>query len=428
MASRCNFDLNRLSLGVLVGWAALLFVPSLLMILAGMSSFLPGVLLVACLLVMVGGSGYGRHDGFSFSRRHVSRRQIFTLLAAVGAVTLLLLHFLLVNIVVVRAQDADLLRFSASFCSLCVLLWAAWMASRYLQRMADADFHRVTRWLSLALLLNALISLTQIDFLGSGTVKPTFIYLEPSHFALVVAPFLIYYCRTARRISGCFALLFALLWALYIQNLTLVVAVLIAFLASTRKNLLLAATLLFSIGGLIFISLDNEVLSYFYDRLDFSSSSDNLSVLVLFLGWENALATLLDTSWVGGGFQQFGVTTLSGEYADKIFQMVGFDLNRYDGGSTAPKLIGEFGLLGLVLVCGYLIFWAQIFRSFRRYDGVVAAQDLFAKAVFIASFMEMFVRGVGYFSPLLFMFLVSVFYFLNGKFLKNRVVAYEASH
>jgi hypothetical protein len=291
------------------------------------------------------------------------------------------------------------------------MLCCALSIAASLKMVSDEYFHKSCMMISIILFCNGLISLSQIDFFGTGLGKPSFIYLEPSHFALAVAPFISYYCLTATRVKGILMLLFVSGWAVYIQNMTMMLAVLIAYLLSTRKNLVLSLSALLLVGGTLVIFIDADKLSYFSDRLSLSGSSDNLSVLVLYQGWDNAIKTLT-SSWLGGGFQQFGITTLTGDISEKLYQLLGFDINQFDGGSTAPKVIGEFGLFGLIWLVVYLIAFFSLFRRIRT-QSIESKKDLFASTVIITSSLEFFVRGVGYFSPLLFMFAVSIFYLLD---------------
>jgi hypothetical protein len=275
---------------------------------------------------------------------------------------------------------------------------------------------------AIILLLNGLISLTKIDFFSSGLSKPTFLFLEPSHFALVVTPFLLYFCLTLSRVKALCLLTLVASWAGYIQNLTLLFGVVLAFLVSTRQNLLIAGSF-FTLFIFILISVfgaDN--FSYFTDRLSLSGDNDNLSVLVLFQGWQNAIETLTTQSYFGGGFQQFGITTVYGSVSSKLYTLLGININQFDGGATAPKIVGEFGVFGIFFLLVYLFFYSKVFIKLRRIRRKsVSRVDVFFYAIFMSSFLEFFIRGVGYFSPLMYLSLISAFYF----FVKNKIVRLE---
>lgn len=323
----------------------------------------------------------------------------------------IMLHFYMVNMLRFHFNYIDLNRFMLSYITFSLMLCCALSISTSLKMVSNEYFYKSCMVISIILFFNGLISLSQIDFFGTGLAKPSFIYLEPSHFALVVAPFISYYCLTTTRVKGILILLFVAGWAAYIQNMTMMLAVLIAYLLSTRNNLFLSLCSLLLVVSVLVIFIDADKLSYFSDRLSLSGSSDNLSVLVLYQGWDNAIKTLTG-SWLGGGFQQFGITTLTGDVSEKLYQLLGFDINQFDGGSTAPKVIGEFGLFGLILLVFYLVTLFLLFRKIRT-QKIESKKDLFAATVIITSSLEFFVRGVGYFSPSLFMLAVSVFYLLD---------------
>jgi len=270
------------------------------------------------------------------------------------------------------------------------------------------------------LVVNALISTSQIDFFSTGLNKPTFFFLEPSHFALAISPFLIYASFALSRVNATLLILFFGFWGLYIQNFTMIISVVMAFILSTRLNAVISSFVFVFAVGITVALWGPEVFSYFTDRLVISGDTDNLSVLVLLQGWENAIRTLTEQSYLGGGFQQFGVTTVYGEISDKLLSMLGFNINQYDGGGTASKIVGEFGAFGIVAIVAYLF---GFFRSVsmlrkRQYASTV---ELFFSSVYVASFLEFFIRGVGYFSPLMYLFCVSIFYFYIQKFKRRQI-------
>lgn len=380
--------------------------PSMLMVFKLASSFSIGILCSSVIFLI------------SFFILSLLRRNNYRSEYSVKSIILLMffllfimLHFYMVNMLRFQFNHIDLNRFMLSYITFSLMLCCTLSIATSLKMVSDEYFYKSCMVISIILFFNGLISLSQIDFFGTGLAKPSFIYLEPSHFALVVAPFISYYCLTTTRVKGILILLFVAGWAAYIQNMTMMLAVLIAYLLSTRNNLLLSLCAILLVVSTLVIFIDADKLSYFSDRLSLSGSSDNLSVLVLYQGWDNAIKTLTG-SWLGGGFQQFGITTLTGDVSEKLYQLLGFDINQFDGGSTAPKIVGEFGLFGLILLVFYLVTLFSLFRKIRT-QKIESKKDLFAATVIITSSLEFFVRGVGYFSPSLFILAVSVFYLLD---------------
>ncbi|MCS3767086.1 hypothetical protein HNP12_001143 [Aeromonas hydrophila] len=386
------------------GWLVVIGLPSLLMIFGNASSFSAGILISSLLIISI------------FFMNSVSREEkthssysLWNIIALVGFLFFIMAHFYLVNLNGFNFNQIDFNRFALSYITLALVLTCALLIATSLRRLSDEYFHQSSMIISLLLLFNAIMSLSRVDVFSTGLAKPTFLYLEPSHFALVAAPFISYYCLTSSRTRGTVILLSVVFWAGYIQNLTMLIAALLAFVLSTRKNLVVAMLALIIATLALFIFADTESMSYFNDRLSFSSSSNNLSVLVLYQGWENAIKTLTQLSWLGGGFQQFGITTLTGEASIKLHQLLGFDINQFDGGSTAPKILGEFGIFGACILLVYLTYLVIVFRRIRLGE-IESKKEIFASVVLITSVLEFFVRGVGYFSPSLFMFAVGVFY------------------
>lgn len=386
---------------------AIIALPSLLMIFSNASSFSAGILFSSLLII----SMRFMHLVLRGESSHPSYN-IINILGLVGFLCFVMAHFYLVSLYYFDFNQVDIQRFSLSYLTLIFFMVCALLIETSMRRVSDDYFHQSCMVISLVLFFNAIISLSKIDVFSTGLAKPTFIYLEPSHFALVAAPFISYYCLTTTRLKGIAALLFVACWAGYIQNMTMLIAALLAFVLSTRRNLVVAVLALILLVVMLFMAIDLESISYFNDRLSFSSSSDNLSVLVLYQGWENAIKTLTQLSWFGGGFQQFGITTLTGEASTKLHQLLGFDINQFDGGSTAPKIVGEFGFFGIMALCIYLISLTVLFRKIRT-RRIKSRKTLFASTVVMTSVLEFFVRGVGYFSPSLLMFAVSIFYLLD---------------
>ncbi len=385
----------------------ILFFPSLTMILLRQSSFTLGIVVASLCTSLFLSIYFCLHRTLKFDQS-----VIFVLFTILSCYCFIVFHLFLVNQQLPMLIEVDAKRFFFSFVCLFIVVLSAFLIALYLKSISNAKlFFDVVNVCGVLLLLNGLISLTKIDFFSTGLSKPTFLFLEPSHFALVVTPFLIFFCLTLSRNKAILLLFVVASWAGHIQNLTLFFGVALAFAISSRQNLIFAALLFTLFIGALITLLGIENLSYFTDRLVLSDDSDNLSVLVIFQGWQNAIETLTTQSYLGGGFQQFGITTVYGSVSDKLYALLGFSINQFDGGSTAPKLVGEFGVFGIAFLCVYLFFYVKFFLMLRNRNVSLSKVDMFFYAIFIASFLEFFIRGVGYFSPLMYLFIVSVFYF-----------------
>jgi hypothetical protein len=192
--------------------------------------------------------------------------------------------------------------------------------------------------------------------------------------------------------------LFLLCIAFYMNtSLTMLIVITLVFIASFRLSGLSGLCfLLIGITSLYFVLK----LPYFMDRMMISGSSDNLSVLVYYSGLEAAWSAITDAP-IGYGFQGLGIVFTS-ETALYICHEFGFCANRYDGSFLFAKLVAEFGYLGLAL--SMLVFYHGISFLIAKH---LMKRDVWEKYVvkdkvlMLASlgfFVELFVRGVGYFS------------------------------
>ena len=153
-----------------------------------------------------------------------------------------------------------------------------------------------------------------------------------------------------------------------------------------------------------------------------TKSSINGTALVFISGWERAYYDLIDTNGLGVGFQQFGTSGRRGYGMQRIIEIYKAPLCELDGGSVAPKLIGEFGLLGVILIIFYLKFFIKFIFKLRIIDFseniTQEPKDVFFICCFIAYSLSLFVRGVGYFSMDSFLFIASIcwfFYYQKGN-------------
>ena len=171
-------------------------------------------------------------------------------------------------------------------------------------------------------------------------------------------------------------------------------SVLLLFYMANRKFKILAAPFL-AVSLLYFLSgLDQDVWSYYLTRVVFWESS-NLSALVYLQGWTDAWLGLNQNLGLGLGFQRMGTTEPS-EISEKIYLMIGEYKNRADGSFLASKVIAEFGLLGVAAIGAYL---RGVYKYARNPGFLEVEQNRIAYGLYLAFFIELFVRGYGYFSP-----------------------------
>ncbi|GAA4649775.1 hypothetical protein GCM10023116_20560 [Kistimonas scapharcae] len=237
--------------------------------------------------------------------------------------------------------------------------------------------------------------------------KPVFPFAEPSHFALAYFPFSLLYMLKEK--SNAFLVLpITLIFGISFPNLTFVIIFFIQLLIlAPLRYLFFSFTLVLCISLLIpfleFIDFD-----YFTSRIIFDPSNMNISNLVYLKGWEAAYIALSDSFFLGMGFQNMGFER-TGYYSDLLFLIYKGELNRYDGSFLASKIIVEFGFLGVLF--SIFVTWQSLksylfLRATKFCEGDLVS--IIYAVVTLAVFVELFFRGISYFSPNFIVFLVLV--------------------
>jgi hypothetical protein len=309
---------------------------------------------------------------------------------------ILLLLFLIIHFLIVGytfSLTHDYVRFLSSLGGGVFLIFSSFILASFLSII---DYKIQTNFFIIIMvlfLINGLASLTSLGGMFSLTGKPAFFFSEPSHFALALAPFFMFYIQS-RVLGWVFVLLFFLIWTIYEQNLTMLLVIILSCGITFNFKLVLSFFAIFF--TLIILCFDSSHLNYFIERLVLSSDSTNLSVLSFLQGWQNAIITLNDTNYLGVGFQQLGIASSFGDITLKIHEIYGRDLNLYDGSCLATKFISEFGLFGLTLVI-YLTVRAIKSYFYIRTENSIAFVK-FTHCVNISFMVELFMRGCGYFA------------------------------
>jgi hypothetical protein len=382
-----------------------IFFPSLFMVCFGIQSMAPG-LIVGCTIIL-----FVRLLR-SFGNKHTVAKvfKVYILLIIVF-LALIILHYIVVGSMF-SFGDTD--RFFASLIALVPVTLGGVFAANYMDNNRTGCNIKVYYFISFLLIINGAISIIGIDLPGFYSQKPMLLFYEPSHFALICAPFLMTYCALAGNRRYIF-IVAALAWAIYVQSLLMVIISIVCLVISARTKWwhflgLIPLAILFH-----FIDTD-----YFSERLLISSDSENLSVMVFLQGWENARIAFVESWGLGVGFQQFGISGNFGAITDTIEKMAGFQMNLLDGGTTASKVIGEFGIFGMVLLFLYLAFVVKSLAIYRlSLIRVFDFQLVFCSSCVISYGFELFLRGVGYFSAGFFLFVFAVPAILGSPWQNN---------
>lgn len=242
--------------------------------------------------------------------------------------------------------------------------------------------------------------------------KAVFPYSEESHFALSVGMIACVYTFIGDVRWSIFIMANVACLGFIYPNLTIIVFLALNVLAIMIRQrgyffkalLLFAAPILSWFIFKVMLSID-----YFETRLDFDAAN-NLTTMVFLQGWQLAYLNFFETYGIGLGFQGLGSgPTVIGDLTQRITSLTygGESINLSDGGFLAAKIIAEFGTVGVIGLICYLAF---LFRGSLRlafwYSSPSAnpttARYALMFAFLFAFFVEVFFRGLGYFSPGLF--------------------------
>lgn len=290
-------------------------------------------------------------------------------------------------------------RAGSSLLGLVSLAAGAYFVYATILRSSDAALQAAAGYIRLTFLAMAMLSLAGIQPPGAGELisseKSVFPFSEPSHFAITFMPFLVHgaVVNTGWRQLAWIAVGLALGYIL--QNFTLVIGTALAAALSLPVSRLMVA------GGALIAAIGVLDIEYFTARLDFSFESQNMSSLVYRQGWELAADALSRTDGWGIGFQQLGFVPFNSPTADMVYRLLFNDANIKDGGFLVAKLVAEMGAFGIAVVAAYLVLlirigWRLRTRIFR--SRTIPPKILFGYAVVCGFVVEMFVRGLGYFT------------------------------
>jgi hypothetical protein len=247
-----------------------------------------------------------------------------------------------------------------------------------------------------------------------------FFFPEISHFSLIFLPLLLFKVLTYKNSLYVYViLLMSLNLAIATPNMIIMVGTFFVFLMYVFLMYSIKKTIFFLIPAILIAlyyiqTSGTESLEYFIERLSFVDTK-NVSVLVLLSGWERAYLNLFDSNFLGIGFNQLGYEGEGGYYQDKLNSHNLVGLNLKDGGSLAPKLISELGILGVFMLSMYLFYFIKIVYKLKKYFLTYSDLDMFYISIFIMSFVYLFLRGSGYFSPSIFLLSSSIIYFIKQR-------------
>ena len=236
--------------------------------------------------------------------------------------------------------------------------------------------------------------------------NPIFPFVEPSLFAMLFIPTLLYCLLISSPKHASLMLILAFLILIFVKSLVLALG-LVFILLLMRKYYFLFFLLLSFLALCIFLNFDYQ---YYLDRLSISGDSKNLSNLVYIQGWNILIESIKSSFFLGVGFQQLGVAEIDPLVTSNVTSIVGRPINNFDGGFLFSKFISEFGLFGLLF---FFLLSRKFFLAFRNLyyfeNKSINSHFFLFKNIFLISFLfDFFIRTTGYFSPASFLFLTAI--------------------
>lgn len=308
--------------------------------------------------------------------------------------------------------DSNVYKFTFSTFLLILVFLSSYILKNMLLNFNKFEFKSTLIFLIALLLLNSFFSyFTNYTKYGFNN-KSIGIFPEISHFALAIAIPLVFFSATHKKISF-IIIIWLLFFAYEIKNLTLVLVCFFSFIILIKINFFRFFLILLSLTPIALFIINNE---YFYNRLFLQEDNPNISLLVILRGWENVLISIDKSYFLGYGFQNFDAIGTNGYYSS-ILKNIGLEyLNISDAGSTAAKILGEMGLFGLLILLFYFYKFQQsikylMFNQHIKND----FKNTFFAACIVCLVFELFIRGIGYFSPGIFLGIVGIIGFRSPQ-------------
>ena len=259
-----------------------------------------------------------------------------------------------------------------------------------------------------ALLLSGLVTILGYRALGNPSAVGFF--SENSHYALSFLPFILYMVVLSSWRKKFFFLFMGFLIAFNLQSMTLLVGVITVTIFTLRLRQLVFLSIIAI--PILMVAMDYMDFEYYSSRLDFTNPNPNLSVLSFMNGWERAYLNLKDSYGIGLGFQQLGFFGSEGKIFEALRAVNAENLNLFDGSFVASKLISEFGILAVMLLVAYLVYLPRSVRWLHEVSmnggETVDCRKVFFLGCFVMFFIDLFLRGTGYFSSSGFLFVASL--------------------
>lgn len=383
--------------------------PPLINSILGINSLAPGLLVFSYMLLLL---------NISFGAKILKKEGVTLIIIFLVLLISALINYIFYN-------DIKPL-FSISWVG--CLLWCASFAS-IIQSSKIIELKRAFRDISIILVAVGWIN---IAFIINGNGGDNFLFFgEASHLALATG--IISMPNALIGSKKLMILLFFsfLMFGFIFPSLTfLVFAIIFAFFCFIRIIKIPSFSYILFLPIILITSLTYliNLSDYFSERLIIFESR-NLSALVILQGWELAKVNFINTYGFGLGYQMLGGQStnlpdisyyIASVKPDNSFSSIS------SGGFLAAKIIAELGVLGLFLITFYVLISLKFisslgvkihsFKSNKLYTPHPSLfKNVLAGSIMIGFAVEMFLRGTGYFSPTLLLFLAIIFFNMRNR-------------
>ena len=355
-------------------------------------------------------------------------------------ITLFLIFFLHSFLVFLFNSDTfHLNRLIISAAGFFTLITSAYIFTYTFSKVGRDEVAKIMKWTWYFIIFLTIIVLIKFAIISPiykiGTYDLINIFMEPSFFVLACLPFFLFKLIVSNSSMRLLLLLALVFLSIALRSTTLIIGVGFFFLLlnySTIKKKTIFYYLLFLFTFLfIYITFFHSQLSdlnpikYIFNRvLDFFkpiSIETNMSTLAVLNEWHGAIMNFLNTKGLGIGFQQTGIHGFQSYIVNLIYLQTFMDIGdslpwniRFETFVIAPKLISEFGILGILAIFFYLRYFIDsfIYLSKSVNDKITSScyLDILFHSIYILFFISLFVRGTGYFSVSTLLFFSSVIY------------------
>ncbi|MDN0109157.1 hypothetical protein [Yersinia mollaretii] len=387
---------SKSSLGILLILFSITFIPSFIYVSFHTNSLATGFILLIPIMILI---------SWNEIELKISIKEIFCI--SIIVFYTIYITFYWTNKIEYKGIISSLL--------LVLVFFLANQVSNYISKHSTTDeFDKIIKLISTIYLALGIFSIFyKVSFFNYNYyIKSSFPFSEPSHYAISCIPFLIYTAINSKTHIAFIYLFSMLLLSLKLPSIIMMVATMLTlFIISLRLKYKLLYYMV-SIFSFYFISnkiIQLDMANYFTSRLDFSLKNTNMTTLVYIQGWNDLLTNLIKTNGIGLGFQQMG-TGETNELNEYIFSLSGKYKNISDGSFLASKLVSEFGIIGIILLLAFVKLAMKclfdITMAFKK--NINDSVYLFSRVSIISFSVELFLRGVGYFSSSVVIFLISV--------------------